>query len=110
MTPAEEGCWQTALERRPALRRLAETPRTTRAEVEEQAREFVISASTVYRIASGNRLASQLAKPIQSILGRSYFAHMSEQSHLKIWQKGEIPTESHLFRYSDKGYPSRSRD
>lgn len=107
MTPADEGCWQTALKRRPALRRLAETPRTTRADVEEQAREFGISASTVYRIASGNRLASQLAKPIQSILGRSYFAHMSERSHPKSWQEGESPEESQLFRYIEKGYPSR---
>lgn len=50
MKPADEARWQTALERRPALRRLAETPRTTRAEVEEQARELGISASTIYRL------------------------------------------------------------
>ena len=50
MKPADEARWQTALERRPALRRLAETLRTTRAEVEEQARELGISASTLYRL------------------------------------------------------------
>lgn len=50
MKPADDNRWKRALERQPALRRLAETPRTTRTEVEKQARDLGISASTLYRL------------------------------------------------------------
>ncbi len=67
------------------------------------------SSPAAYRIASGNRFAPPLAKPIRSILSRSYFAHMSERTHSENWQTGETPKESHLFRYSDKRVTDRNR-
>jgi hypothetical protein len=48
-------------------------------------------------------LRAAMDEGIRSILSHSYFAHESEQSYPKICHKGEIPTESHLFRYSDSG-------
>lgn len=42
--------WHAALDRQPALRLLVECPRTTRTDVEQQARELGITASTLYRL------------------------------------------------------------